>query len=72
MGRLAKNVVEEREAEALAAFKAGGSVKDVNEALALKHGSRMGLKRMYELRSAATGVPVKTRAKKVVEEPVVE
>jgi hypothetical protein len=58
MARLAKTVVAQREAEALAAFQAGSTVKEVNDALFLKHGKRMGLKRIYELKAQAASASV--------------
>ncbi len=50
MARIAKNLVEAREAEAVKAFQDGASVREVNNALFAKYGKRMGLKRIYELR----------------------
>jgi hypothetical protein len=52
MARLAKSIVIQREQEVMDAFVKGASVKEANEALSLKHGTRMGLKRIYELRDA--------------------
>jgi hypothetical protein len=54
MARLNKELVKQRESEALEAFETGASVKQVNDALFLKHGKKMGLKRIYELKVEAT------------------
>ena len=71
MARLAKNLVTQREQEATDAFLKGASVKEVNEALFLKHQKRMGLKRIYELRDAVRAGLNRARDERV-ETPVVE
>jgi len=53
MARLNRDVVQVREKEAFEAFTTGSRVKDVNDALYAKYGSRMGLKRLYELKEQA-------------------
>jgi ribosomal protein S16 len=58
MARLSKEQVQIRENEATEAFKNGAKVKDVNEALFTKHGKRMGLARLYELREAVRAAQV--------------
>ena len=57
-------MVAEREAEVLEAFKTGASVKEVNEALFLKHGKRMALKRIYAIREVVRNT---TKAPEVAE-----
>lgn len=54
MAKISKELVEQREKDAMQAFRTGASVKQVNNALALKYGKKMGLKRIYELRDLVT------------------
>ena len=68
MARLNKELVKQRESEVLEAFKTGATVKQVNDALFLKHGKKMGLKRICELKVEATKVVVP----QVTEAPVVD
>ena len=66
MARLSKTLVTERETAATEAFKAGKSVKEVNDMLFAKNGRRMSPKRLGELKKAARQDPV------AEETPVVE
>jgi hypothetical protein len=50
MSRISVKDVEKREEESLVAFRSGSSVRKVNEALKLKYGKTMSLKRLYELK----------------------
>jgi len=60
MGRLNREVAKQREEEAVAGLLAGSSVKEVNEALKLKYGKKMGLKKIYELKKAVKEAQVLT------------
>ena len=50
MAKIATEIVKKREEESLVAFRSGSSVSKVNEALKLKYGKTMSLKRLYELK----------------------
>lgn len=67
MARIKKELVEQREAEVVQAFVNGASVKEANEALFTKHGKRMGLARIYELRAQVKAAQVSQA--EVVETP---
>ena len=54
MARLNRELVKQRETEALEALATGATIKQVNQALLLKHGKTMALKRLYELRASLT------------------
>ena len=71
MARLSKDLVTQREQEATDAFLKGASVKEVNEALFLKHGTRMGLKRIYTIRDAVRAA-LNSKPDEAVETPVVK
>ena len=60
MGRLNREVAKQREEEAVAGLLTGSSVKEVNEALKLKYGKKMGLKKIYELKKAVKEAQVLT------------
>jgi hypothetical protein len=51
MARIKKDLVTQREAEVVEAFRAGATPRQANEALALKYNMKMGLPRLYALRA---------------------